>query len=337
MDTIGVILLLLIILLLFVGVISLIALIVMAIAKKRLKVPGILTGVSFGSAIFFFVVMLIVGVIATTGENANTASQNNNTSNSSNISTSNKNDDEDMQSSDVTLTEYNEADLDKLHNNEYNKQSKLKVTNAEVISVTLSDESSGNNVGNMVVAQVDDIPVIIHDMIGYDFEIGDVHTFYGSPNMEDGMTLVEYEESDIKTNESPGVAKAGIEKNTGLSIGDTVDIGGVVFTIHDSYYTDERNSMSDKVVDQVLMIDMDFTNNTGRDYSPIFGINVYADGKKVDTYPVGDISLDRVSDGRSADGSLAYAIIGNPNEIELEFSPMTSTSGEKEIFNVTPK
>ena len=46
MDTLGTILMVLIIVLLFVGVVSLITLIVMALAKRKLKVPGILTGVS---------------------------------------------------------------------------------------------------------------------------------------------------------------------------------------------------------------------------------------------------------------------------------------------------
>lgn len=74
MESLGAILIVLIILLLLVGVISLIALIIMAIAKKKIKVPSIITGVSFGSAIFLFVVMVIVGIIATSGDsNTNTA------------------------------------------------------------------------------------------------------------------------------------------------------------------------------------------------------------------------------------------------------------------------
>lgn len=78
MDVLGIILVLLCMLALFVGVISLIVLIVMAIAKKRLKVPGILTGASFGTALVLFVVLMIVGVIATAGDNnSNTVTNDN--------------------------------------------------------------------------------------------------------------------------------------------------------------------------------------------------------------------------------------------------------------------
>lgn len=134
-------------------------------------------------------IMLLLAACGSPDENEDTPSTNDTTGSTENNQVEESKDD----SSEIDLTEYNEADLHKLHDNGYEKQEKLKVTNAEIISITPSDESFGNSVGNMVVAHVDDIPVMMHDMIGYDFKIGDVHTFYGAPNMEDGMTLIEYQ------------------------------------------------------------------------------------------------------------------------------------------------
>lgn len=60
MEILGVILMLLTVLAAVVGVISLIVLIIMAISKKRLKVPGIIAGASFGLALIAFVSFIIL-------------------------------------------------------------------------------------------------------------------------------------------------------------------------------------------------------------------------------------------------------------------------------------
>ncbi|SDK75409.1 hypothetical protein SAMN05216187_1173 [Jeotgalicoccus aerolatus] len=60
MEILGIILMLLTVLAAVVGVISLIVLIIMAISKKRLKVPGIITGASFGLALIAFVSFIIL-------------------------------------------------------------------------------------------------------------------------------------------------------------------------------------------------------------------------------------------------------------------------------------
>ncbi|MEK4555532.1 hypothetical protein [Jeotgalicoccus sp. FSL K6-3177] len=254
MESLGAILIVLIIFMLFVGIISLIALVIMAISKKKLKVPSIITGLSFSSAIFLVVVLLIVGIVATAGEsNTNIVAENETPSNTVNSTSSN------------------------------NTQNKTEIPTRKSSDHKETDKPS------------------------------------------------EIESSGLKEE------KADRKERTKLTFGDTVDIEGVVFTVEDSYYTDERNGFSDTLADQVLMIDMSFTNNTGRDYSPTFSLDVYVDGSKADTYPVGDISLDMVSDGRSSSGSLAYAIVGDPSNIELEFSPRLLRSGEKAIFDISPQ
>lgn len=122
-----------------------------------------------------------------------------------------------------------------------------------------------------------------------------------------------------------------------LSVSDTVEIEGVTITIDAAYYTDERNEFAEIEADSVMMLDVTFENNTGEDYSPAMDFEVYADGSKAEEYPVGDVILESVSDGRSGSGTIAFALVGEPSEIEVEFSPLFSFSGEKAIYTVTPE
>lgn len=122
-----------------------------------------------------------------------------------------------------------------------------------------------------------------------------------------------------------------------LSVGDTVEMEGVTITINDAYYTDERNEFAEIEADSVLVLDVSFENSTGEDYSPAFDFSVYADGAKAEEYPVEDVILETVSDGRSGSGTIAYALVGEPSEIEVEYSPLLSFSGEKAIYTVNPE
>lgn len=151
----------------------------------------------------------------------------------------------------------------------------------------------------------------------------------------------ETEPTDTEAEETEDTAEV-VEEETetvdeNLSVGDTVEMEGVEFTLDGAYYTDERNEFAEIEADSVVILDVSFTNNTGSDYSPTFDMSVYADGSKAEEYPVGDVFLDVVSDGRSSSGSIAYALVGEPSEIELEFAPMMSFSGEKSIYTVTPE
>lgn len=125
----------------------------------------------------------------------------------------------------------------------------------------------------------------------------------------------------------------------GYGIGDDVEVDGVLIRVEDAYYTDERNSISDRQADQVIMIEIYYENNTGEDYSPAFDFELYFDGTRAESYPVGDIILSSVSDGRNATGTIAYAIMGEPEVVELEYTPLFNifSSEEATIIDVTPE
>ena len=122
-----------------------------------------------------------------------------------------------------------------------------------------------------------------------------------------------------------------------LSVGESVEIDGVTFTLNSTTYTDERNEFAEIVPDSVIVLDMTYENGTGADITVGGDVSVYADGTKAESYPIMDFLMDTISDGRNITGKEGFAIMGEPSEIEVEFSPLMSFSGEKAVFTVTPE
>jgi len=118
-----------------------------------------------------------------------------------------------------------------------------------------------------------------------------------------------------------------------LAIGDSVTIDDITFTLDDAYYTDERNEFAEIQPDNVLMLDVTIQNDTDQDYPVGMDIQLYVDGSKAESYPVATL-MDGVSAGRSISGQQSFAIMGEPSEIELEFSPFMNFSGEKAIYSI---
>lgn len=162
----------------------------------------------------------------------------------------------------------------------------------------------------------------------------------------DNATNTTSDDADNQSEESTDESEAEdtekvIEEETetyesNLSSGDSVTIDDITFTLDDAYYTDERNEFAEIQPDNVLMLDVTIQNNTDQDYPVGMDIQLYVDGGKAETYPVATL-MDGVSAGRSILGQQSFAIIGEPSEIELEFSPFMNFSGEKAIYTVTPE
>ncbi len=150
--------------------------------------------------------------------------------------------------------------------------------------------------------------------------------------------IADLEEMLSELADDEGEEDSDVERD-GYGIGDDVEVDGVLIRVEDAYFTDERNSVSDRKADQVIMLEVYYENNTGEDYSPAFDFELYFDGTRAESYPVGDIILSSVSNGRNASGAIAYAIIGEPETIELEYSPMFNifSNSEATIIDVTPE
>ncbi len=96
----------------------------------------------------------------------------------------------------LDLSEYNEADLKQLNSNGYEKHSKIKISNAQVLAVV---EATDEEIGNNIVVAAGNLPAVIYDMSSNPIEKGAVYTLYGSPNEDGKMILVDYEQTeDVK-------------------------------------------------------------------------------------------------------------------------------------------
>lgn len=120
-------------------------------------------------------------------------------------------------------------------------------------------------------------------------------------------------------------------------VGDEVTIKDVKFKLVDASYTDERNEFAEVEADKVLVVDMELTNNGDEDIPVGTDVKAYSDGKQLESYPVTDELIDGLSPGRSIQGKTGFAVTGNPNKLELEFSPFADFSGTKAIYNLDPQ
>ncbi len=157
---------------------------------------------------------------------------------------------------------------------------------------------------------------------------------------DDSVTVPDVEESSASeegTEESGSTSEESSGSvEDGLSVGDSADLNDMTLTVEDVGYTDERNEFAEVDADEVIMIDLSFENNSGDAY--LMGsrdIEVMVDGETAETYPVGDIILDETEDGESTSGSLAYAVTGDPSEIELVFSPLDTE--DSAVFDINPE
>ncbi|WP_462420026.1 YehR family lipoprotein [Salinicoccus sp. Marseille-QA3877] len=156
-----------------------------------------------------------------------------------------------------------------------------------------------------------------------------------------GVTVPDVQENpapDTETEESGSGSEEESSGSTqdGLTVGDSAELNGMTLTVEDVSYTDERNEFAEVEADEVIMLELSFENNSGDSY--LMGsrdMEVMLDGEPAETYPVGDIILDETADGESATGTLAYAVTGDPSEIELVFSPLDAE--DSAVFNVTPE
>lgn len=111
---------------------------------------------------------------------------------------------------------------------------------------------------------------------------------------------------------------------------------GITITVDNSSYTDERNEFAEVEADEVLMLELSFENNTGESYQPsTMGMEVLVDGSPAEAYPVGDVVLEEAADGESSSGTLAFAITGDPSDIEFVFSP--DSIEDSAVFDITPE
>jgi len=119
------------------------------------------------------------------------------------------------------------------------------------------------------------------------------------------------------------------ESNETYSVGDTVDIDGIKFTLKSVTTTDERNEFADTDPAIVVRIEYEVENNTDEEIAVGGDLEVYdGNGNKADLYPL-ENTMDTLQPGKKLQGVEHYGIETGP--IEIYFQPLFSF-GDPAVF-----
>jgi len=154
-----------------------------------------------------------------------------------------------------------------------------------------------------------------------------------------GGTTTEESASETSTDQTEQPTEEGSEEvseepsgNELLAIGESATIDDITYTVTNASYTDERNEFAETSPENVIKIDFTLENGAEEDYPVGMDTQAYVDGVQAETYPLGS-DFGSVSAGRTYEGSMYYGVSGE--QVELEWAPTFSFSGEKAVWNVT--
>lgn len=120
-----------------------------------------------------------------------------------------------------------------------------------------------------------------------------------------------------------------------FAIGDKITFEGESsLTITGVNYTDERNQFADVEPLHVLVVTYNVDNLSDDDYVVGSELELYVNGKKMETYPIAN-TFDTVSPGRSFEGASQAFAITEEGEFELEVEPSISFNTKPAIVKFT--
>ena len=150
--------------------------------------------------------------------------------------------------------------------------------------------------------------------------------------VEDSTEQTEVVEEVKADEESPSEESEVVEESPELLvIGDSATIDDITLTVNSVSFTDERNSYADTTPERVIAIEYTLENGQEEDYPFGMDMDLYVDGKKADTYPLGT-DFGSVSAGRAVDSVAYFGVDGE--EIELEWQPMFGME-DKAVWDLT--
>lgn len=109
------------------------------------------------------------------------------------------------------------------------------------------------------------------------------------------------------------------------ALGDSVDVGGVIYTLNSVELTDERNQFDESNPEFVVKVSYTMENQTDSESDLPVGMDVSAYGadlKKLESYP-NDNTLGSVAKGKAIDVTQHFGI-NKLGEMELQFAPLVS-------------
>ena len=163
-------------------------------------------------------------------------------------------------------------------------------------------------------------------------------------SLEEQIANLEAQLATLNEDEDKDNDESDIDYDQVLSVGDESEVDGITIRVEDAYYTDERNEFMAEGVNEVLIVDIYFENNSGELYqAPLVQDMSLMNGEEyLVTYPIVGMEYEdiEVADGESITRSFAYGIYEDPSTIELEFAPGLLGMPQPENivkFDVTPE
>lgn len=133
---------------------------------------------------------------------------------------------------------------------------------------------------------------------------------------------------DEQTSES-----STVKEDKFYSVGDTVKVGDVEYTLTNVELTDERNQFDDSNPAAVVKISYTIKNNSDSDIPVGADLEVYGpDDKKAESYP-NDNTMDSVASGKQMD-CVQHFSLNSTGDIEIHFAPLISLE-KAAIFKAT--
>lgn len=128
-----------------------------------------------------------------------------------------------------------------------------------------------------------------------------------------------------------------VEEKKAFAIGDKITFDGeVAITVTSAHYTEERNQFSDLNPLHVLVVTYSVENLSNEDYLAWRELDLYVNGKKMESYPVDSFISENISAGRSFDGATVGFAITEEGDYELEVKPSTlGTTAKPQIVAFT--
>lgn len=126
-----------------------------------------------------------------------------------------------------------------------------------------------------------------------------------------------------QSKEKPKENKSNKKEKEFYNLGDSVDVGGVIYTLNSVELTDERNEFDDKKPENVIKVSYTMENKNDKDVPVGMDVSAYGpDSKKLDSYP-NDNTMGSVATGKKIDVTQHFGL-NDLGEVELQFAPLVS-------------
>jgi hypothetical protein len=125
-----------------------------------------------------------------------------------------------------------------------------------------------------------------------------------------------------------------ISEKEEFSVGEKIIFDGEAeYTITGVEWTDERNQFEETQPDKVLKVTYNVTNLSDSDVSIGLDLTLYADGRKMESYPNTN-TMESISKGRSFEGAVQHFAVTGEGPYELEVEPSFSWDVEPAIVKL---